>query len=148
LKSTFEEQLNQNRKLIYTNVGDSMLPLIREHKDILIIERPKEWDNLPADGIKKLSRLDIPLYKRDSGNYVLHRVLKVREHDYVICGDNRYHREYGISDRHVIGVLTAVVKNGREIPVNKGRYRIYAHLWCDFYPVRAGILFLMVKLLR
>jgi len=26
-KSTFEEQLAQNGKLIYTNVGDSMMPL-------------------------------------------------------------------------------------------------------------------------
>ena len=40
-KSTFEEELTRKRKLIYTNVGDSMMPLLRQGKDLLIIERPK-----------------------------------------------------------------------------------------------------------
>ena len=40
-KSTFEEELARKRKLIYTNVGDSMMPLLRQGKDLLIIERPK-----------------------------------------------------------------------------------------------------------
>ena len=42
-KSTFEEELARKRKLIYTNVGDSMMPLLRQGKDLLIIERPEEW---------------------------------------------------------------------------------------------------------
>ena len=48
-KSTFEEELTRKRKLIYTNVGDSMMPLLRQGKDLLIIERPKEWD-VPYEG--------------------------------------------------------------------------------------------------
>ena len=145
-KSTFEEELARKRKLIYTNVGDSMMPLLRQGKDLLIIERPKEWDELPYEGsedtVRKLKRLDVPLYKRDNGAYVLHRVLKVRKKDYVICGDNRYHREYGISDRHVIGVLTGIVRDGREISVHDKKYLFYVHMWCDFFWIRAGILWM------
>ena len=140
-KSTFEEELTRKRKLIYTNVGDSMMPLLRQGKDLLIIERPKEWD-VPYEGsedtVRKLKRLDVPLYKRDNGAYVLHRVLKVRKKDYVICGDNRYHREYGISDRHVIGVLTGVVRGGREISVHDKMYLFYVHMWCDFFGSEPG----------
>ena len=128
--TTFEETIEKNGKLLYTNVGDSMMPLIRQDRDILIIEKP--------DG--RLHKYDVPLYRRDSGQYVLHRILKVRENDYVLCGDNRYSREYGISDRHIIGVLTAVVRNGKEISITDWRYRLYVHLWCDFFPVRALIL--------
>ena len=107
-----------------------MRPLIRQDRDILIIEK--------YEG--RLKKYDVPLYKRDSGQYVLHRVLKVRDSDYVICGDNRYSKEYGITDRHIIGVLTAIVRDGKEIPINDWRYRIYVHLWCDFFPIRAVIL--------
>lgn len=128
--TTFEETIEKNGKLLYTNVGDSMMPLIRQDRDILMIEKP--------DG--RLHKYDVPLYRRDSGQYVLHRILKVRENDYVLCGDNRYSREYGISDRHIIGVLTAVVRNGKEISITDWRYRLYVHLWCDFFPVRALIL--------
>lgn len=126
----FEEVIEHDGRLIYTNVGDSMRPLIRQDRDILIIEKPSG----------RLKKYDVPLYKRDSGQYVLHRVLKVRPNDYVICGDNRYCKEYGITDRHIIGVLTAVVRDGKEVPITDWRYHLYVHLWCDFFSIRALIL--------
>lgn len=129
-KSTFEEEINRTGKLIYTNVGDSMMPLIRQNRDLLIIER--------ING--KLKKYDVPLYKRDSGQYVLHRILKTRKNDYVMCGDNRWQKEYGITDRHMIGVLTGIVRDGRTVSVNDKEYRLYVHLWCDFFCVRALIL--------
>ena len=137
-KSTFEEQLAQNGKLIYTNKGDSMMPLIKQDRDLLIIE--------PAIG--RLKKYDVPLYKRDSGQYVLHRILKVREDDYVICGDNRWVKEYGIQDRHIIGVLTAVVRDSKEISVNNWKYKLYVHLWCDMFPIRAFIVHAVNKIKR
>ena len=129
-KSTFEEILARDGQLVYTNVGDSMLPLIRQGRDLLVIK--------PKTG--RLKKYDIPLYRRDSGQYVLHRILKVRPDDYVICGDNRWSREYGITDRHIVGVLTAIIRDGKEIPMTDWRLRMYAHLWCDLFPLRAGIL--------
>ena len=98
-KSTFEEEIAHNGFLLYRNVGDSMLPLIRQGKDLLLIARKPQG---------RLNKYDVPLYRRDSGQYVLHRILKVRKNDYVLCGDNRWRRETGITDRHIIGVLTAV----------------------------------------
>lgn len=130
--SSFEEVIEKEGRLVYTNVGDSMMPLIKQGRDLLIIEKK------PAG---RLKRLDIPLYKRDNGQYVLHRVIKVRENDYVICGDNRYSRERGITDRHIIGLLTSVVRNGKELKMSDPRVRLYSHLWCDLFFIRAGILY-------
>lgn len=94
------------------------MPLLRQKKDLVVIERP----------VGRCRKYDVSLYKRDSGQYVLHRILKVRKNDYVICGDRRWRREYGITDRHIIGVLTAVVRDGKEISVRDLRYRIYVHV--------------------
>ena len=140
-KYTFEEILARDGRLVYTNVGDSMLPLIRQGRDLLVIQ--------PKTG--RLRKYDIPLYRRDSGQYVLHRVLKVRPDGYVICGDNRWGREYGITDRHIVGVLTAIIRDGEERPMNDWRLRLYAHLWCDLFPIRAAILkclFIMKRSIR
>ena len=126
----FEDIIERDGRLIYTNVGDSMLLLIRQNRDLLIIEKPNG----------RLKKHNVPLYKRDISQYILHRVLKVRENDYVICGDNHYSKEYGITDRHIIGVLTAIVRDDKEIHINDWRYRLYVHLWCDFFPIRAFIL--------
>ena len=79
---------------------------------------------------------------------MLHRILKVRKDDYVICGDNRWKKEYGISDRHIIGVLSAVIRDGKEVPVSSLKYRIYVHIWCDLFPVRALIVRVLNKLKR
>lgn len=87
-----------------------------------------------------MNKYDVPLYRRDSGQYVLHRILKVRKNDYVLCGDNRWRREIGITDRHIIGVLTAVIRDGQKLPVTDQRYRLYVHLWCDLFYLRAAVL--------
>ncbi|MBQ9680125.1 MAG: S24/S26 family peptidase [Ruminococcus sp.] len=134
-KSSFEQVIAERGELIYTNIGDSMYPLIQP-RDLLVIKKPE----LP------LRRLDIPLYKRDSGQYVLHRIIKVRQNDYVICGDNRNIVEEGITDRHIIGVLTAIVRKGKMKSVYSAGYRIYAHLWCDLFPVRCFILRVLNRL--
>ena len=128
--TSFEEILQTQRRLVYTSVGNSMRPLIREGRDLLVIEKTSG----------RLKKYDIPLYRRDSGQYVLHRVLKVRENDYVLCGDNRWRKEYGITDRHILGVLTAVIRDGKELRMSDRRYRLYVHVWCDLFPLRAFLL--------
>lgn len=130
MNSSFEEQLEKNGVLIYTNVGDSMMPLLRQHKDIIIIKK----------SVDKLKKYDVPLYKRSNGQYVLHRILKVNKNDYVLCGDNRWQLEYGITDKNIIGVLTGFIRDGKEISVTNKRYMLYVHLWCDFFLIRAFIL--------
>ena len=132
MKSTFEKELDQYGVLMYRNVGDSMMPLIKQDRDLLIIEKPQG----------RLKKYDVPLYRRDTGEYVLHRILKVRKQDYVLCGDHRYRREYGVLDRQIIGVLTGIERKGRYLSVKRAGYRLYVHLWCDFFYLRAFLLWL------
>ena len=132
MKATFEEILARDGRLVYTSVGDSMRPFVRSGEDLLVIEKPTG----------RLKRYDVPLYRRDSGQYVLHRVLKVRPDDYVICGDNRWQRETGITDRHILGVLTGIVRKGKMISVEDPAYRRKVRLWCDLFWVRAAILWM------
>lgn len=127
----FEEELRRHGRLIYTNVGTSMLPMLRQRRDLIIVEpRPQG----------RCRRYDVVLYKRPSGQYVLHRILKVRKQDYVLCGDNRAIPEYGVQEDWILGVLTGFVRDGKQISVMDWRYRCYVHLWCDFFWLRAGVI--------
>lgn len=129
--STFEQVLERDGSLVYPNVGDSMMPLLRQGRDLMVIGRRPEG---------RCKKYDAVLYKRPNGQYVMHRILKVRRDDYVICGDNRIRREFGVPDEWIIGILTAVIRDGKTIPVTDRKYRLYVHLWCDFFWIRAGIL--------
>lgn len=121
----FEDIINEQGQLVYTNVGDSMYPLIKP-RDLLVIKKVTA----------PLKKNDIPLYKRDSGQYVLHRIVKIKNGEYYICGDNRAFIERGITDRHIIGVLTDIVREGRTIPVNSPEFRSYVKL----LPLRRSII--------
>ena len=129
-KTTFEEIIERDGKLVYSSIGDSMKPLICQGRDLLVIEKTTG----------RLSRYDIPLYKRDNGRYVLHRILKVRDSGYVICGDNRWNPESGITDEHIIGVLTAIIRDGEEMPLAGWKYRVYVFFWCRLFPLRSLLL--------
>ncbi|MBR5345733.1 MAG: S24/S26 family peptidase [Clostridia bacterium] len=131
---TFEEALSEKGYIIYTNVGTSMLPLLRQRRDIIEIHK--------KDPTTRCKRYDVVLYKRGN-KYILHRILKVRTNDYVISGDHNIWREYGITDAQILGVMTRVIRDGKSIDVSTNRlYKLYVHLWCDFYHVRVAILYL------
>lgn len=129
-KSSFEEELDKKGILVYTNKGNSMYPLIRQGKDVLIIKKVNT----------RLKKMDVPLYKRESGQYVLHRIIKVNENDYVIRGDNTYYNETGIRDDQILGVLSGVIREGKEISVNSLSYKIYSYFWYYTYYLRKLII--------
>lgn len=135
-KLTYEEELRRSGKLIYTNVGDSMMPMLRQKRDLLIVEPRPEG---------RCRRYDVVLYKRPSGQYVLHRILKVRKDGYVLCGDNQWFLEQDVPDEWIFGVLTGFVRDGKQISVKDFKYRCYVHLWCDFFWLRAPIVRLRRK---
>lgn len=125
-KITFEEELERKGKLTYICVGVSMLPLLRQRRDIIMIAKKQG----------RCKKYDVALYKRPNGSYVLHRVVEVREKDYVILGDNCLNKEYGITDENILGVMTSFVRGGREYSVNNRLYRMYSKLWYAIYPIR------------
>ena len=126
----FEDIISEQGKLVYTNVGDSMYPFIKP-RDLLVIEKIKS----------PLKKYDVPLYKRDTGQYVLHRIVKIKNGEYYICGDNRAHLERGIEDRHIIGLLTEIVRDGKTVSVYSSKYRFYRL----FLPLRRFIIRLKNK---
>lgn len=134
---TYEQELQKNGKIIRTNVGVSMMPLLRQNRDVMIIERPTG----------RLKKYDVPLYRRGD-QYVLHRIIRVHEDCYDIIGDNCVNIERGIKDSQIIGVLTGVIRDGKTITVDAPSYKIYYHVWCDFLYLRIAILKLKFFLRR
>lgn len=51
-----------------------------------------------------LKKYDVALYRRPTGEYVLHRVVKVLDGAYLISGDNRIWKEK-VPEKWVIGVM-------------------------------------------
>lgn len=127
---TFEDMLSERGYIVYTNKGKSMMPLLREQRDIIEI-RPK--------GENRCKKYDVVLYKRGE-NYILHRVLRVLPDGYIIAGDNNTFLEYDIKDEQVIGIMVRLFRDKKEIHMTDLKYRLYVHIWCDLYPIRMAML--------
>lgn len=125
-RSTFEEQLEKKGYCTYFIVGVSMRPLLRERRDLIHLRRPSG----------RLKRYDVALFKRKNGQYVLHRVVKVRKDDYVFLGDNQIIREPGIHEDQILGVMEGYMRNGRYYTAGSPVYRCYVRIWTLLYPVR------------
>lgn len=130
-KTTYEQELAQKGFLLYTTVGRSMRPFLRSGEDLMRIEARPE---------ARLKAGDVVLYRRKSGRYVLHRIVKVRKADYVLCGDNCWQLEPGIRDEQILGKLTCVICNGQAVNVTGFGYRLKVNLWWVLYPFRAVFL--------
>lgn len=127
----FEKILREKGLLLYTNQGRSMLPYIKEGKDILVIT--------PASD--RISKYDIVLVKRPSGRYLLHRVLKVNAHNqYIICGDNSFRCDVVIDRQDIIGKLDALIRDGRRNELNSIGYLVFVHIWCRLFFLRKPVL--------
>ncbi len=92
--------------------GTSMNPLLYQNRDFVILKSPR----LP------LAVGDIPLYRRCDGSFVLHRIVGKDENGYIMCGDNQFLLEKGITDESIIGVTESLVINGKEISVDGEEY--------------------------
>lgn len=114
------EILENGGKVTFTTKGRSMLPLLDDGKDKVVLSKPE----MP------LKRKDVIFYQRDDGQYVLHRIIKIKDKHYVMRGDNQWELEYGITDKNIIAVAVAFERKGKLIKSTDFCYKIY----CIFLP--------------
>lgn len=94
--------------------GTSMLPLIVEGKDSVVLVKPS-----------LLSKYDIVLYRRNNGQYVLHRIIKINGDNLVLCGDNQTQLEKGITSDKVIAKVKGVYIGEKYYDGTTGEYKYY-----------------------
>lgn len=120
-----QEQLVGGGSVNFSPRGVSMLPMLRPGVDSVVLSPLK-------GGLKKY---DLPLYRRDDGNYVLHRVVKTGD-SYTCIGDNQYFAEKGVRHDQIIAVVTAFTRRGHSYTVTDTGYRLYCRFWHYSRPLR------------
>lgn len=124
------EKLEAGGSVTFNPKGTSMLPMLRDGDDTVVLSKPKG----------RLHLFDLPLYRRKDGSYVLHRVVNFgSDGSYTMCGDNQFAVEKGITDDDVIGVVTAFYRKGKPYTVDSMKYRAYLEFMFYSKPLRKVI---------
>ncbi|MBE6545919.1 MAG: hypothetical protein E7668_00575 [Ruminococcaceae bacterium] len=131
-----EEILNGGGEFRMYPKGTSMLPLIVQGKDSVVLRKRTDRPEQPA------KKHDIAFYRRSNGQFVLHRVMKrCKDGTYVMCGDNQVDLETGIRPEQIIGYTHQIYKEEKLLSLSSFRYKIYCFFWTCM-PYRRGIRFL------
>lgn len=118
LMPLIREELAEGKSVRFSPRGISMLPMLRQGLDTVTISPPPE----------KLRKYDLPLYRRDNGKYILHRVIAVGD-TYTCLGDNQFAKEYGVRHDQIIGLVTEFTRGEKPVSVKAWHYRLYCRLW-------------------
>lgn len=126
LYDVMEEMLSSGGSVNFNPRGTSMLPLLHNDGDRVTLER--------RENVKKY---DIPLYRREDGTFVLHRIVGVnKDGTFNMCGDNQWVIEKNIDKSRIIGVVSLIERKGKKISTTSLLYRIYAAIWVAVMPLR------------
>ena len=83
--------------------GTSMQPFLVQGRDKVILSPAPEH----------LKKYRMVLYQRDNGAYVIHRIVEAEGAVYTMRGDNQYYVETGIRREQILGLVTAVERDGK-----------------------------------
>ncbi len=118
LMPLFRERLEKGQTVRFMPRGVSMLPMLRQGIDSVVLSPVPE----------KLKRYDLPLYQRENGQYILHRIVEVGD-TYTCLGDNQFEKEYGVKHEQMIGLVTAYYRDKKEHSVKEFGYQLYCRIW-------------------
>lgn len=108
-----------------TTTGNSMKPMLLHRISKVRLASPVD-----------LKKGDIPLYCRDNGTYVLHRIVDCDGETFTLCGDAQWRLEPDIRRDQILAVVTHYCRRGRWISCSAPGYRLYWKLWLLLRPLR------------
>lgn len=121
-----KEMLDKGGTVNFNPRGTSMLPTIHNDGDRVVLKK-----------IKAIKKYDLPLYIRDNGQFVLHRVHKVNsDGTFNMCGDNQWQVEKGVRRDQIVATVISIQRGNKVIKTSNILYRIYVVLWVKIRPLR------------
>ena len=106
--------------------GNSMRPFLKHRRDKICMKKTD----------RKLRKGDIVFYRRENGQYVMHRILKCGDQSYTLLGDGQIVPESGIRQEQIFARITKVQVRGKWIGPENFRWRFFEHIWIRFCGIR------------
>ena len=110
--------------------GSSMIPFLAHGRDTVYLSKVR----------KPLCRGDMVLYRRDSGNYILHRIFRVEGDTYTMVGDAQTWLEPGIRPDQILALVTAVRRKGKLLQKGSFWWDFFEKVWIRMVPLRPAVL--------
>ena len=121
------ELLQNNQKVRMTVTGNSMMPFLREGIDSV---------ELSVAIFHELRFGQITLIKRNSGQYILHRLVLKKKNSFYIAGDAQNWVEGPLLPEQLVAAVTNVWRKDKTISPSNVLWQMASFLWWLRLPVR------------
>lgn len=132
-----KKMVDEEKQVQLTVTGNSMFPLFSHLRDSVVVKKADEY-----------KKYDIILYVRNNGDLILHRIVKVKDGVFYLCGDNQTVIEHPIYKEQVIGKVVAFTRKDKEFQFESFISTVYAKIWCICIGFRKPVLRLALKIWR
>ena len=137
----YKTSLLKNGFLAFVPKGNSMWPTLKNGKQSVVLLPKKE----------RLKVMDVAMYLRPDGTFVLHRVIELTDDGYVFVGDSMpLSLKETVKEEQVFGVLTGYYKKRRYITTEDGAFnrrgaKLFKHDKLRLFRFRVAIFLSSVK---
>lgn len=134
----FLELLEETDAVPLVISGDSMSPFLMHGRDTVYLSKV----------CRPLTRGDMILYRRDSGQYVLHRIYRADQDSYILIGDAQTIQEPNIRQDQVLALVCAVRRKGKFLQPGSFRWEFFRRVWIRVVPLRPRIMGIHARITR
>ena len=124
--AVLKEMVEQGLEVSMTIVGTSMEPFLLHNRDKIYFQKP--------DGAIKKG--DMVFFQRETGAYVMHRVMKKRKQQYYMAGDHQTFLEGPIEKNQIFAKVVSVERAGVWLTEEDKLWKFYAVWWRRLFWVR------------
>lgn len=140
------EGLDQGQEVVLTITGNSMSPFVRHCRDQVVLVQTDPMVLQPGD---------VPLIRRDNGQFVLHRIIarddgtdcrrwgdkkahpsQTESLRYTLLGDAQWRTEPNVRPDQILAVATAFIRKGRRWECDSDSYCRNRLFWHRLLPIR------------
>ena len=132
--SSLLELVEQGEEVGLPVAGSSMTPFLGDGRDQVFLRKPH----------RPLERGDVVLYRRDNGDYVLHRIHRVRIKEnkpvFDMVGDAQSRIEPGIRRDQIFALVTRARRKGEIIGPGSFYWWFFQNVWIGMVPLHGPLL--------
>lgn len=125
-----QELLSEGKNVVFTVKGGSMVPFLGDIRDSAVVSPIKS----------PLEKGDIVFYRRRNGDYVMHRIYRIKGGKYYMVGDAQTEIEGPLDREQIFGVINEVVRKGKKIKNGDPFWNFFKYVWLFLRPFRRMIL--------
>ena len=134
-----EELLDEGRQVTILVRGNSMLPLLRDGRDKVVLRKANDED----------IRKGAVMLFRYRGSHVMHRVTRIEGDVVIFEGDGNYKVQEIALRKDIVAVVEAVVRpSGKRIECSSRRWRFLSFMWLSQMRIERRVILGIMRRLK